>query len=56
MITFVQMYIFRYVIDEDKLHRQIQENKLKPVKKSGFQARLEEMAKKKGYNPNTTRR
>jgi YidC/Oxa1 family membrane protein insertase len=56
IITFVQMYIFRYVIDEDKLHRQIQENKLKPVKKSGFQARLEEMAKKKGYNPNTTRR
>jgi YidC/Oxa1 family membrane protein insertase len=56
IITFVQMYIFRYVVDEDKLHRQIQENKLKPVKKSGFQARLEEMAKKKGYNPNTSRR
>jgi YidC/Oxa1 family membrane protein insertase len=55
IITFVQMYIFRYVVDEEKLHRQIQENKLKPVKKSGFQARLEEMAKKKGYNPNTRR-
>jgi len=56
IITFVQMYIFRYVVDEDKLHRQIQENKLKPVKKSGFQARLEEMAKKKGYKPNASRR
>jgi YidC/Oxa1 family membrane protein insertase len=55
IITFIQMYIFRYFVDEDKLHRQIQENKLKPVKKSGFQARLEEMAKKKGYNPNTRR-
>jgi YidC/Oxa1 family membrane protein insertase len=55
IITFVQMYIFRYFVDEDKLHRQIQENKLKPVKKSGFQSRLEEMAKKKGYNPNTRR-
>jgi YidC/Oxa1 family membrane protein insertase len=55
IITFVQMYIFRYFVDEDKLHRQIQENKLKPVKKSGFQARLENMAKKKGYNPNTRR-
>jgi len=55
IITFIQMYIFRYFVDEGKLHRQIQENKLKPVKKSGFQARLENMAKKKGYNPNTRR-
>lgn len=55
IITFVQMYIFRYFVDETKLHRQIQANKLKPVKKSGFQARLEDMAKKKGYNPNTRR-
>jgi YidC/Oxa1 family membrane protein insertase len=52
LITFAQMYIFRFVVDEDKLHKQIQENKLKPVKKSGFQKRLEEMAKKRGYNPN----
>jgi YidC/Oxa1 family membrane protein insertase len=51
LITFAQMYIFRFVVDEDKLHKQIQENKLKPVKKSGFQKRLEDMAKKRGYNP-----
>jgi YidC/Oxa1 family membrane protein insertase len=55
IITFVQMYIFRYVVNEDKLHKQIQENKLKPVKVSGFQKRLEDMAKKKGYNPNSKR-
>lgn len=55
LITFAQMYIFRWFVDEDKLHRQIQANKLKPVKKSGFQKRLEDMAKKRGYNPNTRR-
>lgn len=55
LITFAQMYIFRWFVDEDKLHRQIQENKLKPVKVSNFQKRLEDMAKKKGYNPNTKR-
>jgi YidC/Oxa1 family membrane protein insertase len=51
IITFVQMYVFRWFVDEDKLHRQIQENKLKPVKVSGFQKRLEDMAKQRGYNP-----
>jgi YidC/Oxa1 family membrane protein insertase len=55
IFTFVQMYIFRWFVNEDKLHKQIQENKLKPVKVSGFQKRLEEMAKKKGYNPNAKR-
>lgn len=55
LITFAQMYVFRWFVDEDKLHRQIQENKLKPVKKSGFQKRLEDMAKKRGYNPNAKR-
>jgi YidC/Oxa1 family membrane protein insertase len=49
VITFGQMYIFRLVINEDKVHAKIQENKKKPVKKSGFQARLEEAAKKRGY-------
>ncbi len=51
LITFAQMYIFRWFVDEDKLHKKIQENKLKPVKVSGFQKRLEDMAKKRGYNP-----
>ncbi len=51
VITFAQMYAFRKLINEDKLHKQIQENKLKPaaVKKSGFQKRLEDLAKQRGY-------
>jgi YidC/Oxa1 family membrane protein insertase len=48
LITFAQMYIFRISINEDKLHKQIQENKKKPVKKSSFQLRLEEAARKRG--------
>ena len=49
MITFGQNVLIRkFFVDEDKLHKQIEENKKKPVviKKSGFQQRLEEMAKK----------
>ena len=49
LITFLQMYLFRKFINEDKIHARIQENKKKPVKVSGFQKRLEDMAKKKGY-------
>ncbi|MDZ7740320.1 MAG: membrane protein insertase YidC [Bacteroidota bacterium] len=51
VITFAQMYLFRVFVDEDKLRRKIQEAKKKPRKKSGFQKRLEEAAKKKGYKP-----
>jgi YidC/Oxa1 family membrane protein insertase len=42
------MYAIRSFVNEDKLHAQIQENKKKPVKKSNFQKRLEEMAKNQG--------
>jgi YidC/Oxa1 family membrane protein insertase len=48
LITFAQMYAIRSFVNEDKLHAQIQENKKKPVKKSNFQKRLEEMAKNQG--------
>jgi len=51
MFGFGQQYIFKYFLDEDAIHRQIQENKKKPVKKSGFQQRLEDMAKQKGIKP-----
>lgn len=51
LITFGQMYIFRLAINEDKLRAQIEINKKKPVKKSGFQKRLEEAARKRGYKP-----
>ncbi len=42
---FAQQYLFKAFIDEDAIHAKIQENKKKPAKKSGFQARLEAMAK-----------
>jgi YidC/Oxa1 family membrane protein insertase len=44
-MTFLQMWIFRMVIDEKKIHAKIQMNKLKPVKKSGWAKRLEELSK-----------
>jgi YidC/Oxa1 family membrane protein insertase len=50
IMTFGQQYIFKMLIDDKKLKAQIEENKKKTpasgVKKSGFQARLEEMAKR----------
>ena len=50
IITFGQMFVFRYAINEDKLRAKIEANKKKPAKKkSGFQKRLEEAAKKRGY-------
>lgn len=45
LITFGQMYLFRLLINEDRLRAQMQENKKKPVQKSRFQKRLEEMQK-----------
>ena len=51
IITFGQMFVFRKAINEDKLRAKIEANKKKPAKKkSGFQKRLEEAAKKRGYN------
>ncbi|MFA5417195.1 MAG: membrane protein insertase YidC [Bacteroidales bacterium] len=52
IITFAQMFVFRYAINENKLRAQIEINKKKPAKKkSAFQKRLEDAAKQKGYNP-----
>ena len=45
LFTFAQMFVIRRFVNEDKLHKRIQENKAKPVKKSSFQKRLEEMTK-----------
>ena len=48
VITFGQMFVFRYAINEDKLRAKIELNKKKPPKKkSAFQKRLEEAAKQK---------
>ncbi|MDB5137673.1 MAG: yidC [Mucilaginibacter sp.] len=46
MLTFAQQYLIRLMVDDKKIHAQIQENKKKPEekkKKSGFQAKMEEM-------------
>jgi len=42
LITIGQTYLFRLFVDEDKLLKQLEANKKKPKKKSGFMARLEE--------------
>ena len=48
MLTFGQQYLIRLMVDDKKIHAQIQENKKKPEekkKKTGFQARMEEMVR-----------
>ena len=49
--TFAQQYLIRYMVDDKKIHLQIQENKKKPEdpkkKATGFQARMEEMMRQK---------
>ena len=43
IITFLQMYLFRVFLDDEKLRKKIELAKQRPVKKSGFQKRLEEL-------------
>jgi YidC/Oxa1 family membrane protein insertase len=46
LISIVQMLAIKtFLIDEDKIREKIEDNKSKPKKKSGFQARLEQMQK-----------
>lgn len=47
VFTFGQMYVIRRFVNEEKLLAQINENKKKPVKKSRFQERLEEMTRQR---------
>jgi len=45
MLTFAQQFLIKSMVDDEKIHRTLQENKTKPVenkKKSGFSAKLEE--------------
>jgi YidC/Oxa1 family membrane protein insertase len=51
VVTIGQNYLFKQFIDEDQLLKQMEARKVKPVKKSKFQQRLEEMAKQQGYKP-----
>ena len=45
LVTFLQMFIFRMAVNEDKLRAKMQENMKKPVKKSKWQLKMEEMQK-----------
>ena len=45
LITFGQQALIRRNIDDEKLYAMLQANKKKPVKKSNFQKRLEDMAR-----------
>jgi YidC/Oxa1 family membrane protein insertase len=46
MISIAQQFIIqKYIIDEKRIHAQIQENKSKPVTASKWQQRIEEMQK-----------
>ena len=50
LFTFAQQYLIRFMVDDKKIHAQIQENKKKPEAKKktgGFQARMEEMMRQK---------
>jgi len=49
VITIGQNYLFKQFVDEKEILRKIEEKKSKPVKKSKFQHRIEEMAKQSGY-------
>ena len=48
VITFSQVFIIRRLMDEDKIRAKLLANKKKPAKKSNFQKKLEEAAKKRG--------
>ncbi|MEE4177159.1 MAG: membrane protein insertase YidC [Bacteroides sp.] len=45
VLTFGQVYLMRQFINEDKLHKQIQENMKRPVKKSKWMQRMEQVQK-----------
>ena len=51
VFTIGQIYVFRMMIDENKIRAQILINKKKPVVKSKFQQKLEEMSKQQGTKP-----
>jgi len=55
MVSFGQQWMVRrFFINEDTLLRQIEENKKKPVKKSSFQQKMENFARKARESRNAT--
>lgn len=52
IITFLQTWLMRKIIDDGKIREQLLANMKKPEKKSAFQARLEEMTKQRQQQMN----
>ena len=50
LITVGQTFIIQKSVNDKKILAQIHENRKKPMKKSSFQQKLEDMARKKGMN------
>ena len=51
MFTFLQNWIIKKIVSDDKIRAQLEANMKKPAKVSGFQKRLEEMAKQRQQLP-----
>ena len=51
IITFLQTWLMKKFIDDGKIREELLANMKKPEKKSGFQAKLEEMAKQRQQLP-----
>ncbi|MBN2611948.1 MAG: membrane protein insertase YidC [Bacteroidales bacterium] len=51
MITFGQNWLFKQFIDEEALLKKMAARQAKSKKKSGWQERMEKMAKERGYKP-----
>jgi len=49
VLSIGQNYLFKLFIDDEEILRKLNSRKVKTPKKSGFQARLEELAKQRGY-------
>lgn len=56
LITILQTWIIRLFVNDDKLLAQIEIAKSKPVKKSGFQKRLEDMQRMQEHNKKQNKR
>ncbi|MBC7694612.1 MAG: membrane protein insertase YidC [Burkholderiales bacterium] len=52
VITFLQTWLMKKFVDDGKIREQLLMNMKKPEKKSGFQAKLEEMSKQRQQLPN----
>ena len=56
LITFLQMYLIKRSINEEKILAKLNANQKKPQKKSSFQARLEKMARERQQMAGNNRR